>query len=87
MIRWRCGFSRGCGTSCKTTPSTLAVTWRWSQRVFRRCTDDSIKSFDDFFGGRDPKLMRLWINTARFLTSERVRPAWQRVSVPAEAAL
>lgn len=60
---------------------------RWAQRVFRRCEDDSVKSFDDFFGGRDPKLMRLWINTARFLVSDRVRPAWQRWSFPSEAAL
>ena len=60
---------------------------RWSQRVFRRCNDESVKTFDDFFGGRDPKLMRIWINTARFLTSKRLRPAWQRVAVPSEAAL
>ncbi len=60
---------------------------RWAQRVHRRCQDDSIKDLDDFFGGRDPKMLRLIINTTRFMTSDRMRPAWRRVSIPAEAAL
>jgi len=61
---------------------------RWAQRVFRHCDGGNIKSFDDFFEGRDPKVMRLLINTTRFLTSERLKPAWQQVAgEPSEAAL
>lgn len=60
---------------------------RWAERVFRHCEGGNVKSFDDFFGGKDPSTMRFVINGARFLTSDRLRPAWQRVGEPSEAAL
>lgn len=60
---------------------------RWSQRVYRLCRDGESRSLDQFFNGRDPFLMRQFINIARFLTSERVRPAWRRAAVGSEAVL
>ena len=60
---------------------------RWSERVFRRCYDEQVKSFDEFFEGREPFLMKQMIRASELATSPRMRRAWQRMAIPAEAAL
>ncbi len=60
---------------------------RWTERVFRLCYDGEVKSFDEFFEGREPFLMRQMINASRMATSPRMRRAWQRMAIPSEAAL
>lgn len=60
---------------------------RWTERTFRHCYDDSVKSFDQFFEGREPFLMKQMANATRLATSPRMRRAWQHMAIPAEAAL
>lgn len=60
---------------------------RWSDRVYRRCMDDSVKELTHFFPNGEPFLIRRLINGSRFLTSPRLRPAWMRIAESPEAAL
>ncbi len=60
---------------------------RWSERTFRLCYDGNVKSLDEFFGGREPFLMKQMANATRLAISPRARRAWQRIAIPAEAAL
>ena len=60
---------------------------RWSQRVYRRCYDDEVRSFDHFFRNGEPFLMRQLLRVARFMASQRLRPAWQKVTYGSEMAL
>lgn len=60
---------------------------RWSDRVYRRCEDESIKRFTHFFPNGEPFLMRRLINASHILTSPRLRSAWMRIAESPEAAL
>jgi hypothetical protein len=75
------------GDVLRDYPEHAAGQVRWSDRVFRKCTEGHIKSFSQFFVGREPFLMRQMILWVEFMTSPRLRPAWQRIAIPAEAAL
>lgn len=59
----------------------------WSDRVFRRCEGDDVKTFNEFFGGKEPAMTRHMINGARWLSGPSMRKAWKRIAVPEEAAL
>lgn len=59
----------------------------WSDRVYRRCDDDVIKTFNEFFGGKEPAMTRHMVKGARWLSGPRLRRAWKRMAVPEEAAL
>lgn len=60
---------------------------RWSQRVYRRCYDGQVYSFDHFFAGGEPLLVRQMLRVARFMASQKLRPAWQKVTYGSELAL
>jgi hypothetical protein len=60
---------------------------RWSQRVYRLCYDGHVRSFDHFFRNGEPFLMRQILRVARFTASQRLRPAWQKVTYGSEMAL
>lgn len=60
---------------------------RWSQRVYRRAYDEQVYSFDHFFRNGEPLLMRQILKVARFMASQRLRPAWQKVTYGSEMAL
>jgi hypothetical protein len=60
---------------------------RWSQRVYRLCYDNQVRSFDHFFKNGEPFLMRQLLRVARFMASQKLRPAWQKVTYGSEMAL
>lgn len=60
---------------------------RWSDRVYRRCEDETVRQFTHFFKKGEPFLIRRMINGAHILTSPRLRPAWMRIAESPEAAL
>ena len=60
---------------------------RWSQRVYRLCYDGQVRSFDHFFTNGEPVMMRQILRVARFVASQRLRPAWQKVTYGSEMAL
>jgi hypothetical protein len=60
---------------------------RWSQRVYRLCYDGQVRTFDHFFRNGEPFLMRQILRVARFTASQRLRPAWQKVTYGSEMAL
>ncbi|MDA0203821.1 MAG: hypothetical protein O2795_00575 [Acidobacteria bacterium] len=59
----------------------------WSDRVFRRCEGADVKTFSEFFGGKEPAMTRHLLNGARWLSGPSMRKAWKRIAVPEEAAL
>jgi len=60
---------------------------RWSQRVYRRAYDENVYSFDHFFQNGEPFLTRQLLKFARFMASQKMRPAWQKVTYGSEMAL
>ena len=60
---------------------------RWSQRVYRRCWDDQVQTFDHFFKNGEPFLIRQMLRVARLMASQKLRPAWQKVTYGSEMAL
>ncbi|MEZ5363499.1 MAG: hypothetical protein R2748_14450 [Bryobacterales bacterium] len=60
---------------------------RWSQRVYRRCWDDQVRPFEHFFPKGEPFLMRQLLRVARFTASQKLRPAWQKVTYGSDMAL
>ena len=61
---------------------------RWSQRVYRYCYDNEVHSLDRFFkDGGEPFLVSQMRRGARFMASQKLRPAWQKVTYGSEMAL
>jgi hypothetical protein len=59
----------------------------WSDRVFRLCEGDDVKTFNEFFGGKEPAMTRHMVHGLRWLSGPSMRKAWKRIAVPEEAAL
>jgi hypothetical protein len=60
---------------------------RWSQRVYRVCYDGEVRSFSHFFKNGEPVVMGQLLRVARFMASQKLRPAWQKVTYGSEMAL
>ena len=60
---------------------------RWSQRVYRQCWDNEVRPFEHFFTKGEPFLMRQLLRAARFTASQKLRPAWQKVTYGSDMAL
>ncbi len=60
---------------------------RWTQRVYRRCYDDQVRSFDYFLENGEPFVVRQALRVARFMASQKLRPAWQKMTYGSELAL
>jgi hypothetical protein len=60
---------------------------RWTQRVYRRCYDDQVRSFDHFLENGEPFVVRQALRVARFMASQKLRPAWQKMTYGSELAL
>lgn len=78
---------QGLGDVLKDHPEHALGQTRWSERVFRLCYEGDVKSLDQFFEGKEPYLMKQMHHVVSFLTGPRMRRAWQRAAIPAEAAL
>ena len=52
-----------------------------------KCEGDDVKTFNEFFGGKEPAMTRHMVNGARWLSGPSMRKAWKRIAVPEEAVL
>ena len=59
----------------------------WSQRVFRRCEDEEVRSLDRYFPQGEPFLTKRLLELARFASSRKLRPAWKAMAFRSEMAL